>query len=63
MAQRREAADSIGREAFEFTGALYETTAARVVSKCYRENRAAVAARRGAVRAALFGRLGWASDE
>src|SRR5262245_31253226 len=43
MAQRREAANSIGREAFDITRALYEAAAARVVTKCYRENNAAVA--------------------
>ena len=43
MAQRREAANSIGREAFEITAALYGAAASQVVSKCYRDNAAAAA--------------------
>ena len=38
MAQRREVANSIGREAFGITGELYGAAESQVVTKCYPGN-------------------------
>ena len=53
MAQRREAANSIGREAFEVTAALYGAAASRVVTKCYRDDAAVAAKPRARTRLTL----------